>query len=101
MLPSPTTVKAPPWRAPRRILRRTVDSSPCDPPLKIVSATRPSVACFQSSAMLLRSEEHTSELQSLAYLVCRLLLEKKKGLHSMLAATYPLILTPALNRPCP
>src|SRR5205823_8695802 len=27
---------------------------------------------------LKRSEEHTSELQSLAYLVCRLLLEKKK-----------------------
>src|SRR5205823_10301111 len=31
----------------------------------------PTVCC-------LRSEEHTSELQSLAYLVCRLLLEKKK-----------------------
>src|SRR2546425_4493175 len=30
---------------------------------------------FRSSR---RSEEHTSELQSLAYLVCRLLLEKKK-----------------------
>src|SRR5687767_15373064 len=30
--------------------------------------------CLKSS----RSEEHTSELQSLAYLVCRLLLEKKK-----------------------
>src|SRR2546423_6555911 len=29
---------------------------------------------------LLRSEEHTSELQSLAYLVCRLLLEKKKNI---------------------
>src|SRR2546425_8180752 len=29
----------------------------------------------------LRSEEHTSELQSLAYLVCRLLLEKKKKIH--------------------
>src|SRR5205823_11557140 len=28
--------------------------------------------------MVSRSEEHTSELQSLAYLVCRLLLEKKK-----------------------
>src|SRR2546425_8069524 len=28
--------------------------------------------------LLQRSEEHTSELQSLAYLVCRLLLEKKK-----------------------
>src|SRR3989441_2022469 len=29
-----------------------------------------------------RSEEHTSELQSLAYLVCRLLLEKKKKKHT-------------------
>src|SRR3989441_3850900 len=29
-----------------------------------------------------RSEEHTSELQSLAYLVCRLLLEKKKNTES-------------------
>src|SRR2546425_3641886 len=28
---------------------------------------------------IVRSEEHTSELQSLAYLVCRLLLEKKKN----------------------
>src|SRR2546425_13041469 len=30
-----------------------------------------------------RSEEHTSELQSLAYLVCRLLLEKKKKERSL------------------
>src|SRR5687767_15282954 len=30
------------------------------------------------AALTTRSEEHTSELQSLAYLVCRLLLEKKK-----------------------
>src|SRR2546425_3629982 len=30
-----------------------------------------------------RSEEHTSELQSLAYLVCRLLLEKKKKITTM------------------
>src|SRR6266545_1007074 len=30
------------------------------------------------ASLLPRSEEHTSELQSLAYLVCRLLLEKKK-----------------------
>src|SRR2546423_6132093 len=38
-----------------------------------------------------RSEEHTSELQSLAYLVCRLLLEKKKQ-------QYPCIsLSPALR----
>src|SRR5437879_7857193 len=31
---------------------------------------------------LFRSEEHTSELQSPMYLVCRLLLEKKKNKHS-------------------
>src|SRR2546425_9590245 len=34
-----------------------------------------------------RSEEHTSELQSLAYLVCRLLLEKKKKTKLNKAAT--------------
>src|SRR2546425_3410738 len=32
----------------------------------------------------MRSEEHTSELQSLAYLVCRLLLEKKKTIYTEL-----------------
>src|SRR2546425_7598355 len=32
----------------------------------------------ETSVEVTRSEEHTSELQSLAYLVCRLLLEKKK-----------------------
>src|SRR2546425_4696174 len=31
-----------------------------------------------------RSEEHTSELQSLAYLVCRLLLEKKKKINTII-----------------
>src|SRR3989441_2725162 len=36
------------------------------------------VAVRASIAGPKRSEEHTSELQSLAYLVCRLLLEKKK-----------------------
>src|SRR2546425_12911790 len=33
---------------------------------------------LQTPEEIKRSEEHTSELQSLAYLVCRLLLEKKK-----------------------
>src|SRR5437899_5526613 len=33
---------------------------------------------FHSPLMIPRSEEHTSELQSLRHLVCRLLLEKKK-----------------------
>src|SRR3712207_7564284 len=35
----------------------------------------------------LRSEEHTSELQSRQYLVCRLLLEKKKTIDNYLSAT--------------
>src|SRR3712207_8090761 len=35
-------------------------------------------AQFKPIHMRLRSEEHTSELQSRQYLVCRLLLEKKK-----------------------
>src|SRR2546425_9122393 len=34
-----------------------------------------------------RSEEHTSELQSLAYLVCRLLLEKKKKMNTPCSST--------------
>src|SRR2546425_4729521 len=34
--------------------------------------------CIRATSGAVRSEEHTSELQSLAYLVCRLLLEKKK-----------------------
>src|SRR2546425_1553609 len=40
---------------------------------RILAAERPAVVIGTG-----RSEEHTSELQSLAYLVCRLLLEKKK-----------------------
>src|SRR2546425_9468122 len=36
-----------------------------------------------STTLAIRSEEHTSELQSLAYLVCRLLLEKKKNNESL------------------
>src|SRR2546425_3068323 len=42
-------------------------------PIGRVARTRP-----LSASLTARSEEHTSELQSLAYLVCRLLLEKKK-----------------------
>src|SRR2546425_8735759 len=38
----------------------------------------PSASGRRTASRRWRSEEHTSELQSLAYLVCRLLLEKKK-----------------------
>src|SRR5687767_15209429 len=40
---------------------------------------------YRNGGSHFRSEEHTSELQSLAYLVCRLLLEKKK----LLLSFYP------------
>src|SRR2546423_8466044 len=44
-------------------------------------AVEPS-SCPTLTGLRVRSEEHTSELQSLAYLVCRLLLEKKKKMNS-------------------
>src|SRR2546423_36651 len=56
----------------------------------------PSAAGVQADR---RSEEHTSELQSLAYLVCRLLLEKKKRMQD----PSRLRLSPCLRRafaPC-
>src|SRR3712207_8438064 len=49
--------------------------------LRIVSAPARSLAWILASAS--RSEEHTSELQSRQYLVCRLLLEKKKRIHTL------------------
>src|SRR2546425_8973884 len=51
----------------------------------VLSGGEPAAQCVIDAVVRLlpgalgdRSEEHTSELQSLAYLVCRLLLEKKK-----------------------
>src|SRR5687767_15323222 len=51
------------------------------PDLVIVSPNAPEAMMkfpAECRELRIRSEEHTSELQSLAYLVCRLLLEKKK-----------------------
>ena len=48
--------------------------------MEVIGAVQPSnfsQPSVREVAQLIRSEEHTSELQSLAYLVCRLLLEKK------------------------
>src|SRR2546425_6040983 len=53
----------------RRAARRTSPSRRGNAPWRAAAARHGA----------LRSEEHTSELQSLAYLVCRLLLEKKKN----------------------
>src|SRR6478609_11607096 len=44
-----------------------------------------------------RSEEYTSELQSLAYLVCRLLLEKKKTHTFTALSVYTILLTVAVQ----
>src|SRR3712207_8427037 len=60
-----------------------------------LSTLRPPVWDEQSSRLLehvSRSEEHTSELQSRQYLVCRLLLEKKKH---QTADFYTLLVTDA------
>src|SRR3712207_8358857 len=43
----------------------------------------------QRAALRLRSEEHTSELQSRQYLVCRLLLEKKKKATTLELHSHP------------
>src|SRR2546425_9554071 len=65
---------------PYTTLFRSADPPPggaCNPRWQFGSARPESLrqCCWRRCP---RSEEHTSELQSLAYLVCRLLLEKKK-----------------------
>src|SRR5687767_15970843 len=47
-------------------------------PLRVVADCELDAARRATLRFAVRSEEHTSGLQSLAYLVCRLLLEKKK-----------------------
>src|SRR2546425_4816048 len=66
------------------LFRSAISSGP--PKTGPVTVATNNVAGFTFSAtagihylVQYRSEEHTSELQSLAYLVCRLLLEKKKN----------------------
>src|SRR5258706_8499555 len=49
----------------------------------MVLVAKPTVHHRLGSVFLRRSEEHTSELQSLTNLVCRLLLEKKKQIPSL------------------
>ena len=63
--------------APTRFVRDWIVSRYADKILDIIKTFKKSIQRIE----FLRSEEHTSELQSQAYLVCRLLLEKKKLLH--------------------
>src|SRR5205814_10562212 len=73
------------WRSCAKVeaLNITVDE-PSSPPLEggdgaAARAGGTPARSRMSSPPALRSEEHTSELQSLRHLVCRLLLEKKKN----------------------
>src|SRR5688572_31284940 len=63
--------------------RRRSNAVSVEPPRARAAAYRPSADESETMGKrLLRSEEHTSELQSQSNLVCRLLLEKKKNTHS-------------------
>src|SRR3712207_7301685 len=58
-----------------------IPAAPIPPPTHIVTSPKRPLRRSSSRRMVdvsFRSEEHTSELQSRQYLVCRLLLEKKK-----------------------
>src|SRR5256885_14632533 len=59
---------------------RAGDREPADRRLRGEERQHDQAPCHQSPAEL-RSEEHTSELQSPCNLVCRLLLEKKKQIY--------------------
>src|SRR3712207_7381531 len=69
----------PPRAAPAAANRRRAPASPAPTPHRQAPApsARGSAAPVHPPARTRRSEEHTSELQSRQYLVCRLLLENK------------------------
>src|SRR2546422_2363615 len=58
------------------------------------------VAAGRKLPVSLRSEEHTSELQSRLHLVCRLLLEKKKKKNKKQAIAQTRVTEPPSTTPC-
>src|SRR3712207_8117597 len=68
--------------SPTRVMRRYIGGSTLPPLKRVVRwlVVSPPVTRRMPNS---RSEEHTSELQSRQYLVCRLLLEKKKKIDSI------------------
>src|SRR3712207_6860881 len=65
----------------QRAVRARMRSQPVVGELRRVGVVRAHDDDLLAAVPRLRSEEHTSELQSRQYLVCRLLLEKKNILH--------------------
>src|SRR3712207_7483360 len=83
LFPYTTLFRSTPARPPRGPTRRPRRSRPCPERSTPLPHEDGHGLVFLSPAHLEadpRSEEHTSELQSRQYLVCRLLLEKKKSL---------------------
>src|SRR3712207_8339203 len=73
----------PPGSTSRTSVSSTSATRPRRPTSTIVTIGVPAATYApRGSAVSTRSEEHTSELQSRQYLVCRLLLEKKKNIYS-------------------
>src|SRR2546423_10295900 len=72
-------------------LEISIGSATHSPPYSAVSSF---AVASHGPALRARSEEHTSELQSLAYLVCRLLLEKKKKVKRYVFITWAALVTP-------
>src|SRR3712207_8651155 len=73
LFPYTTLFRSAPRRHPGGLRRRL----PAHRRSRLPAPSRPGGACPRGGVVV-RSEEHTSELQSRQYLVCRLLLEKKK-----------------------
>src|SRR3989442_9614270 len=71
-------------------------------PLSALTVVRPSATemrpSYQENWRRMRSEEHTSELQSRPHLVCRLLLEKKKNTRACSCCSYYRQVSCALQR---
>src|SRR3712207_6898732 len=57
--------------------------------------------CYRAAGAAERSEEHTSELQSRQYLVCRLLLEKKNTITIITSPSHTIRLLITPNLPLP
>src|SRR3989442_4977772 len=62
-------------------------SAACGVALEVAPGPYYSVKAISVMALGMRSEEHTSELQSRPHLVCRLLLEKRKRMHAVLSCS--------------
>src|SRR5439155_20732455 len=67
-----------PTRRSSDLMRRTVNCFPSSTSISSFTSFLSSSKVVLGTGVKLRSEEHTSELQSRGHLVCRLLLEKKK-----------------------